>query len=339
MAWWNLIPGLTPIVAYDAANTEQNGAALTELGGSGNPMRLNGQAVGTSSLNGTFYKAVNGTGGRAEFTAVNMPTSGVFIALVPRVRGVETILVDGPGATYFAATNKYHFNEGWSARTPEGIGVFDSGRWYGAGSRLTEVVAFAFDANGYRIYGDGGWTSVTYPYQNWPTTVTGVTADNGSNLNADLSAYGLFSGTATLADLQAIEAAIRAELYAGVVTPKLSVAPHTSVLAHQNYVGQSSFGKNIAAAVPIARQNVHFSGAGRIVGSVKEKFAPQNKPMVRQVFLISETCNHQVVAATWSDAQGGYTFELLDKSQKYSVISYDYKTNYRAVIADNLTPE
>ena len=54
--------------------------------------------------------------------------------------------------------------------------------------------------------------------------------------------------------------------------------------------------------------------------------------------LISEN-TRVLVAETWSDADGNYRFELLDSAQRYTVVSYDHKQMYRAVIADNLRPE
>jgi hypothetical protein len=85
-------------------------------------------------------------------------------------------------------------------------------------------------------------------------------------------------------------------------------------------------------------KNIHFSGPGRIVGTVKLKSSPSNVPLVRKVLLFSEQSN-TLVAQTWSNSSGDYSFDCLDLNQKYSVIAYDYKQNYRAVIADNLTPE
>ena len=46
-----------------------------------------------------------------------------------------------------------------------------------------------------------------------------------------------------------------------------------------------------------------------------------------------------LVAETWSDTTGAYRFDLIDPSQRYTVVSYDHKQMYRAVIADNLHPE
>ena len=89
--------------------------------------------------------------------------------------------------------------------------------------------------------------------------------------------------------------------------------------------------------IPNGRKNIHFSGHGFIVGTVKEKGQP-DQPLVRRVQLISEN-TRVLVAETWSDTGGNYRFELLDSAQRYTVVSYDHKQMYRAVIADNLRPE
>jgi hypothetical protein len=89
-------------------------------------------------------------------------------------------------------------------------------------------------------------------------------------------------------------------------------------------------------ALPRRRSNIHFGGHGAIVGTVNEKGLP-NQPLVRKVQLISENAN-LLVAETWSDAEGNYRFDFLDQTQRYTVVSYDYKHLYRAVIADNLQP-
>lgn len=89
--------------------------------------------------------------------------------------------------------------------------------------------------------------------------------------------------------------------------------------------------------IPGARKNIHFGGHGVIAGTVKEKGQP-DQPRVARVQLLSENAN-ALVAETWSDAAGNYRFEFIDPAQRYTVVSYDYKHLYRAVIADNLKPE
>lgn len=90
-------------------------------------------------------------------------------------------------------------------------------------------------------------------------------------------------------------------------------------------------------AIPSGRKNIHFGGVGVIAGTVKEKGIP-DQPLERRVQLISEN-TRLLVAETWSDADGAYRFETIDPNQRYTVVSYDHKHLYRAVIADNLQPQ
>ena len=90
-------------------------------------------------------------------------------------------------------------------------------------------------------------------------------------------------------------------------------------------------------ALPSGRKNIHFSGIGVIAGTVKEKGIP-DQPLERRVQLFSEN-TRLLVAETWSDANGDYRFEVIDPTQRYTVVSYDHKHLYRAVIADNLEPQ
>lgn len=82
----------------------------------------------------------------------------------------------------------------------------------------------------------------------------------------------------------------------------------------------------------------HFGGNGKIVGTVKEKSLPTNLPLSRKVRLFREF-DGIFVAEVWSDAAGNYTFDRIDQNFRYTIISYDYAQNYRAVVADNILPE
>jgi hypothetical protein len=87
------------------------------------------------------------------------------------------------------------------------------------------------------------------------------------------------------------------------------------------------------------RLDIYFSGKGRITGTVKQKATPSNVPLRRRVFLLDETTN-LIVRDTWSDAAtGAYSFDAIDMNRRYTVITYDYENNYRAVIADNIVAE
>lgn len=86
-------------------------------------------------------------------------------------------------------------------------------------------------------------------------------------------------------------------------------------------------------------RDMEFAGNGKVTGTVKEKNTPANTPLRRRVRLVREIDGLQI-RETWSDAStGAYEFLQIDERHKYSVISYDHLANYRAVIADSLTPE
>ena len=47
-----------------------------------------------------------------------------------------------------------------------------------------------------------------------------------------------------------------------------------------------------------------------------------------------------LIREVWSDATtGAYSFPWINETWRYTVITYDYEHNYRAVIADNILPE
>ena len=79
-------------------------------------------------------------------------------------------------------------------------------------------------------------------------------------------------------------------------------------------------------------------GHGRITGTVEEKATP-NLPLRRRVRLHRDV-DGLCVRETWSDATtGAYEFADINPAYRYTVISYDHEHNYRAVVADNITPE
>ena len=88
-----------------------------------------------------------------------------------------------------------------------------------------------------------------------------------------------------------------------------------------------------------ALRNHYYQGKYRITGTVKEKGPQVDVPVSRRVLLLDERANF-VVRETWSDAvTGAYTFNHINPEIQYLVISYDYKQNFRAAVADNLTAE
>ena len=80
-------------------------------------------------------------------------------------------------------------------------------------------------------------------------------------------------------------------------------------------------------------------GKGRVPGTVKRDADPTDLPLRRRVRLIREI-DGRVIRETWSDAATGeYLFTGVSEHETYTIISYDHEHNYRAVVADNITPE
>lgn len=80
-------------------------------------------------------------------------------------------------------------------------------------------------------------------------------------------------------------------------------------------------------------------GQGRVPGTVKRDADPTDLPLRRRVRLIREI-DGRVIRETWSDVTTGeYLFTGVSEHETYTVISYDHERNYRAVAADNITPE
>jgi hypothetical protein len=102
-------------------------------------------------------------------------------------------------------------------------------------------------------------------------------------------------------------------------------------------------GEGPSAASKLSRlgallQDTAYGGDGRVAGTVKVKGAP-DYAVYRRVRLIRER-DGVFIRETWSHpVTGAYVFDGVDRTQKYTVLSYDHTFNFRAVVADNLTPE
>lgn len=87
-----------------------------------------------------------------------------------------------------------------------------------------------------------------------------------------------------------------------------------------------------------AFRDFEFGGFGRIAGTVKEDGSP-DVPVKRRVRLHREQ-DGLLAREVWSHpTTGAYSFDYIDATKRYTVITYDYEHDYRAVIADNITPE
>ncbi len=87
----------------------------------------------------------------------------------------------------------------------------------------------------------------------------------------------------------------------------------------------------------LADYPIYFGGAGHITGTTTVKSSPSNLPVSRRVRLY-EKVSGQMVAQTWSDANGKYSFSYLNTGLTFYVTTFDYTNTYEAVAADNLVP-
>lgn len=85
------------------------------------------------------------------------------------------------------------------------------------------------------------------------------------------------------------------------------------------------------------RDFVH-GGPGRIYGNVFKKGTPADFPAVARVRLQRDV-DSLAIRETWSNSAGAYEFTDLSLDYKYSATARDHNHDYRAVTADNLTPE
>lgn len=116
-------------------------------------------------------------------------------------------------------------------------------------------------------------------------------------------------------------------------TALVAPTPFNLVQAGVTYSG----GK--ATPAPVLLRDVNYGGKGRIFGTVDRKGTPANVPLRRRVRLHRDL-DGVAIRETWSDATTGeFSFAGIDQAQRYTTIAYDYEHNFRAVAADNLTPE
>lgn len=85
-------------------------------------------------------------------------------------------------------------------------------------------------------------------------------------------------------------------------------------------------------------RDIHNGGNGTIIGTVKEKHSPTNRPLARRVRL-HRSRGGMPIAETWSTPAGDYAFQYIDPTENYYTVGFDHAGTYRGVIADNLTPE
>ena len=103
-----------------------------------------------------------------------------------------------------------------------------------------------------------------------------------------------------------------------------------------------SYSPGSVGARPTGRQRAYrdleFGGRCAVVGVTKIKGEP-NSPFRCRVRLLRDR-DAYLVRETWSDATtGAFIFEGLSEAYTYTAYAQDHTGNYRAVVADRITPE
>lgn len=141
--------------------------------------------------------------------------------------------------------------------------------------------------------------------------------------------------------------------YTGAFAPPTAAFPDVTSTADLSLLVATS---QVASAEPFYRENItgavgakptadarpvrdiFMAGRGAIVATVKEDGEPTDTPVRRKVRLFRDR-DGLMVRETWSNATtGAYAFTEIDENETYSVVSYDHNNNFRAVIADRITP-
>lgn len=84
--------------------------------------------------------------------------------------------------------------------------------------------------------------------------------------------------------------------------------------------------------------DLEFGGDGTVYGTVAIKADPMNTLVARRVRL-RRSRDGLHVRETWSNAQGEYRFEGVNRQYEYDVEAWDHTGNMRSVLANNVTPE
>ena len=135
----------------------------------------------------------------------------------------------------------------------------------------------------------------------------------------------------TLAQMQALEAAVRSELAAPQPSTKiLSFAPLSSS------AGAQGAGTPSTRVVDVGQVRVRLSAGFAGLGSIEGVVTVNAVPAAKQVRLFDKATG-AMVAQTQSGANGEYAFTGIDSAREYFVVSHDNARQYNAVVSDMIT--
>lgn len=326
MSWWTSVPALTPVAAWDAKHI---GDTLTDqVGGH------HATVTGGVSLNNRDIVAVKGTGNLWPLASnVVLPTECTVAGFV-KVNSNSILFYGGDSTSSYLFDQEssgagHYFN--WNSGT---YGILSPGPSYD----VWKFMAVVKRTTNFGLYINGGWVSETGGSLSWlPPSIGGFGyVSNGNPYNFDyndlMSAAGVWSGAATLSELQSLEAAVREAMVppppevvsypfnAGrLITNSLALAPGKLRVLQRDFRAD--------------RKNIYVDGRGVISGTV----TIENIPGSRRVRLFDKKTG-LLVGETVSATNGYYEFRDLDSKREYFVVAHDHLRVYNGVIQDMLTP-
>jgi hypothetical protein len=329
--WWEIAPNLTPIAAWDAARV--NGAQL--LDGVGD-----NHITATSELTNSdfpFAGVAGNSNPMALTTPVPIPSVGVVAGFwSPNSNPNAVVLLSHEIGSSTGYMLHISTDRNWYSTNPSGHGVY--GLYGDIGTRyFAAIVTRGSDSI---LYVNGNLVGDPVSSSSIMSQIAQVGYGENGNLhnfdsNEFLHAIGVWSGAATQNDIKAIEAAARLALKGPNVTQRgfVNSLGRMAFPIPQHLLLTPSPPRFVGST--LTRRDYQFGGSGRIAGTVKEKGAT-DQPLQRRVQLYDET-SKIMTREVWSDpVTGAYLFENIDPLLTYTIISYDYKGTYRAVIANGI---
>lgn len=325
MAWFDGVQALTPVAAWDAKHF--TATQLVDRVASNN-LTFNGE-----ESDPLHYYSFKGNSARLPWnfdSAIQLPTECVLAGFI---KSNSTFIMfyeqQGQGSRFLESESSYmaqYSNSFGGSVTSEAP----------AANQFTFVVLVK-GSFGARMYWDMQWRGSVFPANYVGAEIRGVGWNqNGSGYNIDqydaFSAAGVWNGTASLQDLQALETALRSEL-AGPPVNNYSASLSRGAVIANDLAYTLSKPASYSADLQQSWKNVWNNGVASIEGIT----TIENIPGARQVRLYDKATG-QLVNQTFSNAVGQYIFNNVDATREYFVVAHDHLRVYNGVISDMLTP-
>lgn len=333
MPWYSSISSLTPMAAWDSSGL--GSTTILDKVGSNNLTYGSGASTALRQWLNDYKGVVGNSNLWPAASSISLPASCVVGGMVlHNRRGILFYKTPGDETNYFLNQDANLSIATASNRSGSIVqGISAGGPSCGTWKFLAVVVSPAQAQH----YCNGQLLGAPFSVNAVPTSVGGVGwYNNGGEYNLDSDEVfvgaGVWSGTPTLSDLQALESSLRAEF---AIPPALHKGLTVSLGAiYMGVQGRQPGPPNHKVATVLrAWKNIYQGGTGTIQGTV----TIENIPGARQVRLFDKRTG-LVIGETWSTVTGHYEFNNIDPTREYFVVAHDHLRVYNAVVQDMLTP-